>query len=536
MSTREKEEHYQIIARKFRPQTFADVVGQDAIVTTLKNALRSGRTAQAYLFCGTRGTGKTTFARLLAKALNCTSLTSDLEPCNACPSCIDITKSRSLNVLEIDGASNRGIDDIRQINETTCYASISGKYKIYIIDEVHMLTKEAFNALLKTLEEPPENVKFLFATTEPHKILPTIVSRCQRFDLNRLSAEEIKLKLRSIVKELGIEIEEDALALISYKAEGSLRDAESLLDQISCLSDGTITLALVSAHFGVISKDSFFQLDNAIYNQDVAVAFTFIEKLFESGKDIHSFFDSLLEHFRTLLCLKFPTSSATPVFLNEKERTQYHQSASLYKEEHLLYILDYLVSWAQKLHKTPFQRLYLEMLLLHLIRSRYRITIDHLTKKLIALESSLGNKQEEVKQSPEVEVRSEIPAPLSPPSSLQEEKIEPLTATMVAEEIILETTVTSPAPLEMTVPYEEPKKEDVSLEEKLLSAIKAKINKPVLPKEEKVIALETVAYKEEKLEVVDPQDKPLNLTVQQKSKYDTLIRFAAVELEGTIKE
>ena len=180
-------DNYQIISRKYRPQNFHDVVGQNPIIQTLINALKKGRLAQAYLFCGSRGTGKTTLARILAKALNCKNLREDYEPCNTCTSCMEIASSRSLDVMEIDGASNRGIDDIRKLNETVGYAASSGKYKIYIIDEVHMLTKEAFNALLKTLEEPPKNTKFFFATTEPHKVLPTIMSRCQRFDLRRIS-------------------------------------------------------------------------------------------------------------------------------------------------------------------------------------------------------------------------------------------------------------------------------------------------------------------------------------------------------------
>jgi len=195
-------EKYQVLARRYRPQRFSDVVGQQAILQTLKNAIARDLVAHAYLFSGSRGVGKTTLARLFAKALNCTSLGNDGEPCNTCPSCIDITSGQSLDVIEIDGASNRGIDDIRQINETVGFAPSHGKYKIYIIDEVHMLTKEAFNALLKTLEEPPEKAKFFFATTEPHKVLPTIISRCQRFDLGRILPAQIFAKLGLIAKEL----------------------------------------------------------------------------------------------------------------------------------------------------------------------------------------------------------------------------------------------------------------------------------------------------------------------------------------------
>jgi len=220
---------YQVIAVKYRPQSFADVIEQEGVVTTLKNAIRLERIGHAYLFCGSRGTGKTTLARLYAKALNCSNRTSESEPCNRCSSCQEIQSGRSLDVIEIDGASNRGIDDIRNINETVGYAASSGKYKIYIIDEVHMLTKEAFNALLKTLEEPPPHVLFFFATTEPHKVLPTIISRCQRFDLKRISPEKIIQKLATICTDLDIDMAEEGLRTVAIYAEGSMRDAESLL-------------------------------------------------------------------------------------------------------------------------------------------------------------------------------------------------------------------------------------------------------------------------------------------------------------------
>lgn len=203
-----KNENYQVIARKFRPQNFSDVKSQDAIVTTLRNAIRFNRIAHAYLFCGTRGTGKTTLARLFAKALNCENLSENIEPCNQCGSCREITNGSSLDVLEVDGASNRGIDDIRRINETASYTPSAGKFKVFIIDEVHMLTKEAFNALLKTLEEPPSHVTFIFATTEVHKVLPTILSRCQRFNLNRISFDSIVDKLNLIANKLEIKAEE----------------------------------------------------------------------------------------------------------------------------------------------------------------------------------------------------------------------------------------------------------------------------------------------------------------------------------------
>ncbi len=248
---------YKVLARKYRPKNFSEVLGQDAIVTTLKNAIKHKRIAHAYLFCGSRGTGKTTLARVFAKALNCHNLNGDLEPCSECPSCKEIASGSSIDVIEIDGASHRGIDDIRQINENVGYTTSHGDYKIYIIDEVHMLTKEAFNALLKTLEEPPEKVIFFFATTEPHKVLPTILSRCQRFNLNRISNEKIIEKLKKIVIDQNVDTSEEVLQLIAERAEGGLRDAESIFDQMLSFHEGTLTIENARAILGIVPREAF---------------------------------------------------------------------------------------------------------------------------------------------------------------------------------------------------------------------------------------------------------------------------------------
>ncbi len=372
---------YQTSSRKFRPQTFQAILGQDAIVTTLKNALKYGRVAHAYLFCGSRGTGKTTLARLFAKALNCHLPSPEQEPCNTCPSCLEITSGRSLDVLEIDGASNRGIDDIRQINETVGYASTSGKYKIYIIDEVHMLTKEAFNALLKTLEEPPPNVKFFFATTEPHKVLATIISRCQRFDLHRIPPEVIVRKLQTIAKESNVSIQEEALHLIAHLAEGGLRDAESLFDQLLCFAEGAVTYETVSQTLGLSPYSLFFQLDQAIFKGDLPAAFEIAKEVFSSGKDLTFFLEGLIEHFRTLLLLKLGEEPAS--YLSPENKKNYIHASSLYAEEQCLHLLDYLIEWHKELSRTPFKRITLEMVLMHLIRSKHRISLPSLIKRLI---------------------------------------------------------------------------------------------------------------------------------------------------------
>lgn len=383
-------EDYQIISRKYRPQNFTDVVGQEAIVQTLTNALKMGRVAQAYLFCGSKGTGKTTLARILAKALNCQNLQNGYNPCNQCTSCTEIALSRSLDVMEIDGASNRGIDDIRELNETVGYAAVSGKYKIYIIDEVHMLTKEAFNALLKTLEEPPRNTKFFFATTEPHKVLATIASRCQRFELRRLSNSAIQEKLKKILGDMRIQIEADALSLLSQLAEGSLRDAESLLDQLICFGHNPITLDLIQRSLGLPEYSDLFGLDGAIAESKLDFAFECTQKLFESGKELTLFVDTLLHHFRNHLLLKLKKEAT---FLPEDLKEPYINHGRHYTQEQCLYILDLLLEWQPHFMKSASKKTHLEMILISLIRSRNRVTLDSLVRRLTELEQPTPEKQ-----------------------------------------------------------------------------------------------------------------------------------------------
>lgn len=383
---------YQAIPRKYRPKRFSEVVGHEAIVTTLKNALKLGRVSQGYLFCGSRGTGKTTLARLFAKALNCLHL-EDGEPCNECACCKDFLRGNSLDIIEIDGASHRGIEDIRQLNEAAGYAPSLGKYKIYIIDEVHMLTKEAFNALLKTLEEPPATVKFLFATTEPHKVPATILSRCQRFDLKTLPLAAIKNKLQLICQDLAVTIEEPVLALIALRADGSLRDAETLLDRLLS-ADTQLTLASARELLGLLPQEFFFALDQAISSGDTKAALALSDELFTSGRDLSATIDALLDHFRTILLL---TMKQTPAFVSKEEEARYQKSASAYTNAQCLALIDLLIDWQQQLLKTPFKRIHLEMLLLNLVRSYRRPSLDELVSRLIALEE----RPQEVKQQEE---------------------------------------------------------------------------------------------------------------------------------------
>ncbi len=373
---------YQVLARKYRPQTFKDVLGQEAVVTTLKNAIKQARLAHAYLFCGSRGTGKTTLARIFAKALNCLNPTADGEPCNACGSCKEITSGNSLDVLEIDGASNRGIEDIRQINETVGYTTASGKFKIYIIDEVHMLTKEAFNALLKTLEEPPPKVKFFFATTEAHKVLPTILSRCQRFNLNRIPAEMIVSKLQRISDDQKLKVDLEALKMVAARAEGGLRDAESLFDQVISFHEGAITTEAVANVLGVLPTDIYFAIDKAGKDGDFGVAFEVAHKIFSEGKDFIHFIDGLIEHFRTLLLLKVGSQLGS-----EKDLQRYRESAQFYHREQCMNIMEMLVDAQTKIRFMPSPRIGLEALLLRILRTHRQIPVEVLVQRLSELES-----------------------------------------------------------------------------------------------------------------------------------------------------
>lgn len=294
---------YLIFARKFRPQTFEQVLGQDPIVTTLRNGIKQERIPQNFLFSGPRGIGKTSTARILAKALNCAKGPVE-EPCGKCTSCQEITQGNSLDVLEIDGASNRGIDEIRNLRETVKFKPVNGRYKIYIIDEVHMLTTEAFNALLKTLEEPPPHVKFIFATTESHKVPLTILSRCQRFTFKRIPTHVIAEKLEEIAKAEKLKFDKKAIYLVAKASEGALRDAESLLDQLASFSEGKIEEADVLATLGLASEEVYFSILAAIQSKEAEKIFSLVADLYDNGKDLSQFAKGLLETFRHLLLLQ----------------------------------------------------------------------------------------------------------------------------------------------------------------------------------------------------------------------------------------
>jgi len=294
---------YKVFALKWRPKNFDEIIGQPHVVSTLKNAIQKNRLAHAYLFAGPRGVGKTSTARILAKALNCKDGPT-VSPCLKCAPCIEISEGRSLDCIEIDGASNRGIDEIRVLRENVKFAPTAGKFKIYIIDEVHMLTQEAFNALLKTLEEPPAFVKFVFATTQPHKITPTILSRCQRFDFRRISAMEITAQLEHITASENIDLDKEVLFAIAKSSDGSLRDAESVLDQLISFSKTKISLKDVVSVLGLVEQDALFEITDKIIQKDAKAVLGLLDNLIDNGKDISVFIPSLIEHFRNLMIAK----------------------------------------------------------------------------------------------------------------------------------------------------------------------------------------------------------------------------------------
>ncbi len=384
---------YMVMARKYRPKCFSEVLGQDAIVATLKNGIKLNRLAHAYLFSGPRGTGKTTLARLLAKAINCQNPTPAMDPCNTCSSCKDISLGNSLDVIEIDGASNRGIDDIRQINETVGYSTASGKYKIYIIDEVHMLTKEAFNALLKTLEEPPATVKFFFATTEPHKVPPTVLSRCQQFQLKHLSTSLITNKLALIAQDQGREVEDAALMMIATKAEGGLRDAESLFDQLLSFYDGKILASHAADALGMLSQEAFFNLDKAARDRNLAFAFEITAQIFSEGKDPVRFVETLIEHYRRLVLIKLAGINSPCLELANDLKASYNASAETYHKNQLLTILDLCLEASSTLRFASSPRIALEGLLLKILRSYAKIPLDQLVERLLDLEKRIQDGQ-----------------------------------------------------------------------------------------------------------------------------------------------
>jgi DNA polymerase III subunit gamma/tau len=381
-----REMSYQVIARKYRPQRFADVVGQDHVTRTLVNAIQQNRIAHAYLFVGPRGTGKTTLARIFAKCLNCTGGPKvDFDEND--PRAQEIAEGRSLDVFEIDGASNRGIEEIRDLRDKVKYAPAASRFKIYIIDEVHMLTKEAFNALLKTLEEPPEHVKFMFATTEPEKVLPTILSRCQRFDLRRIPGALIVKHLAHIAALEAVEIDEPALHAIARGADGGMRDAESALDQLISFCGERIGEQDVLSMFGLAARGQILSLARAVIDGQVEAALREIDDLARRGKDLGRLLSDLLNHFRNLLLYQVSSGDLSLLEVSESEASALAEQSKLLTSGASTRIMDVLTEYEGRLRDAASKRILVEVALLKTIQARNMVGIDSLLRKLQELRS-----------------------------------------------------------------------------------------------------------------------------------------------------
>jgi len=371
---------YLVLARKYRPMFFEDVVGQQHVTLTLQNAIQQKRIANAYLFSGPRGVGKTTVARILAKALNCEQGPT-IKPCNQCSSCVEINESRSLDVFEIDGASNRGIDEVRNLREGLRYSPSPGKHRIYIIDEVHMLTNEAFNALLKTLEEPPPNVLFVFATTEAHKLPATILSRCQRFDFKRMPVKHIIEQLAELCRKENIQIDEEALRLISVKADGSMRDSQSVLDQIIAYAGDRITAKEVSELLGVINQQLFFEVTDLIQAGDVAGGVNLAARLFSEGYDFNEFLTGLQEHFRNFLVVA-GADDAVQINAAESFIQRYQAQKDAFSIEDLLRLIKICSDAENLIRRSANARLHLEIAIVKLIKLNKSLRLSQLLEQL----------------------------------------------------------------------------------------------------------------------------------------------------------
>ncbi len=356
-------EKFIVSARKYRPATFDTVVGQASITTTLKNAIKNNHLAQAFLFCGPRGVGKTTCARILAKTINCQNLTANTEACDACDSCLSFNNSQSLNIYELDAASNNSVDDIRSLVEQVRFAPHMGSYKVYIIDEVHMLSSNAFNAFLKTLEEPPPYAIFILATTEKHKIIPTILSRCQIFDFNRIRVDDIANLLAEIAVKEEVVAEAEALHVIAQKADGALRDALSMFDQIVSFAGKEVTYAHAIENLNILDYDYYFKVGESILNGDYATQLMLFEDILAHGFDAHNFINGLSKHFRdVLICRDEVTLSLLEVGAGIKEK--YKQQSKQFDPGLLIRLLEIANDCDIKYKSAKNQRLHVELALI----------------------------------------------------------------------------------------------------------------------------------------------------------------------------
>lgn len=438
-------EEFVVTARKWRPQSFEGVVGQSHISTTLRNAIEMNRIAHAYLFTGSRGVGKTSTARIFARALNCMQGPTPT-PCGVCEMCREIIQGSSMDVIEIDGASNNKVDEVRELRDSVKFVPSKGKYKIYIIDEVHMLTNQAFNALLKTLEEPPPHVIFIFATTEPQKLLPTILSRCQRFDFHRIPQKVIQDHLAKIAEAEQFVLEPGVLEAIARAGDSSMRDAQSMFDQVISFCGSYVTLEQVSGILGIYSTDLFFTLTTHAYEQNIAAGIEVINQIIRDGKNLNHFFDGLLEHFRYLLLVKLLAGNTTTIERSAEEIKRLADQAAWYTPSELEYAVELIAETGVKMRYALSKQVSLELLFLKLSRLQSIISID---QALLRLEE-LQQRGIEVRQvaapavAPQIAAKPEPSTPLAIEPSQQQQEA-------VANEPIIKPQSEEPAPSMQTV-------------------------------------------------------------------------------------
>jgi len=440
---------YVVTARKWRPNNFTEIVGQEHVTNTLINAIKNGRIAHAYLFTGPRGVGKTTTARILAKRLNCLA-PKETEPCNECEICKSIKEGQFLDIIEIDGASNRGIDEIRSLRDSVKYAPTKGKYKVYIIDEVHMLTRESFNAFLKTLEEPPEHTIFIFATTDIQKVPLTIISRCQRYDFRRIQLQVIKDLLLKIAKEEKFNIDDETLTIIAKKADGALRDAESYFDQVISYCGDKITKKAVAEMLNLISDDIYFDVSDALINKNYKSIFNISETIYKNGWNFIDFFTGLIEHFRNILTITLSENSDL-IETSESNKKKYLQYINQFSQGDLLRLLNYLNRSFQELRFTQNQKLKVEVSLAHLVGLEKSATISEIISKVndgsIEQSDLTKEKSQPKKKTTEInetkqEYKTDIPSQQSVSPSItknKEKKVEKIknTSTSINDDLII---------------------------------------------------------------------------------------------------
>lgn len=406
---------YLVLARKWRPQTFRDLIGQEHVSQTLKNAIDSGRVAHAFLFTGARGVGKTSSARILAKALNCEQGPT-ADPCNVCPACMEITAGTSVDVLEIDGASNTGVDDVRELRENSRYLPSRSRFKIFIVDEVHMLSTSAFNALLKTLEEPPAHVKFIFATTEPHKVPVTILSRCQRFDFKRIPLKKIVDRLRFIVDQENVAVSDAALAAVARKGDGSMRDSLSTLDQVLAFCGENVADEEVTTLLGVVDRQLLLETSVAVLGRDTGVCLRIVQRVDSFGYNMRQFCQELIDHYRNLVILKVADDPMELLDISEAELSALKDQGGAQLDD-LQRSLSILLKAEAEMAHTSFPRLVLEMALIRMATLPPAVPVSELIDQLKRLEKTVPGSVQEG-SAPVWDARpASVPAPPRPAAS-----------------------------------------------------------------------------------------------------------------------